>query len=131
MTPPAEGERRGRGGGKPAGGRSGGGKHSGKPAGKAGGGRPPAGGDIETLNPDAFARALVRRMEACPDAEQLNDRVLQPFIAALEAVCGARGYVLNVYGESANLAFTGNEDDAETIYQVIEAYLDGASEETG
>lgn len=118
MTPPAEGERRGRG----AGGKR---KTGAKPAGK------PADGDIETLNPDAFAKALVRRMEACPDAERLNDRVLQPFIAALEAVCGARGYVLNVYGESANLAFTGDEDDAESIYQLIEAYLEGGTEETG
>ena len=118
MTPPAEGGRRGRRGGKPA-------------SGKPGGGKAGAGGEIDTLNPDAFARALVRRMEACPDAEQLNDRVLQPFIAALEAVCGARGYVLNVYGDTANLAFTGDEDDAETIYQLIEAYLDGGTEETG
>jgi hypothetical protein len=122
MTPPAEGQRRGRRGGKP-----GGGHGSGKP----GGAKPGAGGDLETLNPDAFARALVRRMEACPDAGQLNDRVLQPFIAALEAVCGARGYVLNVYGDTANLAFTGDEDDAETIYQLIEAYLDGGTEDTG
>lgn len=127
MTPPAEGERRGRRGGKPG---------CGHGVGKPGGGKPGrgtsgTGGDIDALNPDAFARALVRRMEACPDAEQLNDRVLQPFIAALEAVCGARGYVLNVYGDTANLAFTGDEDDAETIYQLIEAYLDGGTEDTG
>lgn len=126
MTAPADGDRptRGkrppRGKAKPGGGRPprGGGQTGGKPA-----------GAIDGLSPEAFAKALVQRMEACPDAERLNDRVLQPFIAALESVCKARGYVLNIYGESANLVFTGDEEDAETIYQLVEAYLDGGSED--
>lgn len=67
---------------------------------------------------------LIARMEACDTAEKLNDDVLMPFVLALEKVCGARGYVMNVYGESANMVFTGNPDDAETLYQIIEAYLD-------
>ena len=77
-----------------------------------------------TGSPDDLARDLAERMHTCPDAETLNDRVLIPFMAALEDVCTARGYVLNVYGEAANLVFTGNPDDAEQIYQLIESYLD-------
>ncbi len=77
---------------------------------------------------DEFARDLIRRMEACPDAESLNDAVLMPFVVALEKVCGARGYALNIYGETANLVFTGNPEDAEAIYQIVEAYLDDAGE---
>ena len=67
---------------------------------------------------------LVERMEACADAQSLNDQVLIPFTAALETVCSARGYVLNIYGETANIVFSGDPDDAEIIYQQIESYLD-------
>ena len=74
--------------------------------------------------PDALMRLLAERMEACPDAENLNDQVIMPFIAALETVCGARGYVLNIYGETSNLVFTGDEAQAEAIYTFVEEYLD-------
>ena len=66
---------------------------------------------------------LVARMEACPDAESLNNEVLIPFAAALEVVCGARGYVLNIYGETSNIIFTGDPDDAAEIFRSIDAYL--------
>jgi len=71
-----------------------------------------------------LTRDLIKRMDDCPNAEALNARVLMPFMAALEDVCAARGYVLNVYGEAANLVFTGDADDAEQIYQLVEGYLD-------
>ena len=74
--------------------------------------------------PDALMHLLAERMEACSDAEKLNDQVIMPFIAALEAVCGARGYVLNIYGEASNLVFTGDEARAEAIYTLVEGYLD-------
>ena len=47
-----------------------------------------------------------------------------PFITAMENVCKARGYVLNVYGETANVVFSGDEEHAEAIYQIVDAYLD-------
>lgn len=74
-------------------------------------------------DPDAFLRDMIKRMEACPDAESLNDNVILPFALALEKVAGARGYLLNIYGEASNIAVT-SEDDAETIYHLIEEYLD-------
>ncbi len=77
---------------------------------------------------DALMRDLARRMEACPDAEALNDRVILPFVAALESVCGARGYLLNIYGETSNIVFTGDEADAEAIYELVEKYLDTAAD---
>ena len=75
-------------------------------------------------NADAFMRQLAGRMEACPDAESLNDQVLIPFAAALENVCGARGYVLNIYGETSNIIFSGDPDDAEALYRLIDDYLE-------
>lgn len=77
---------------------------------------------------DAFMRDLIQRMDACPTAESLNDRVLMPFMLALEKVLGARGYSMNIYGETANLVFTGSSEDAEAIYQIVEAYLDDQQE---
>ncbi len=68
--------------------------------------------------------ALIKRMDACPTAESLNNEVLMPFITAMENVCSARGYVLNVYGETANVIFSGDEEHAEAIYQIVEAYMD-------
>ncbi len=62
-------------------------------------------------------------MEAEKTAEGLNDNVIIPFAAALEEVCGARGYVLNIFGDKSNIVFTGNEADAEAIYKLIEDYL--------
>lgn len=75
-------------------------------------------------NADMFMRQLAERMEACPDAESLNDQVLIPFAAALENVCGARGYVLNIYGETSNIVFSGDPDDAEALYCLIDDYLE-------
>ena len=66
---------------------------------------------------------IIARMDACPDAEKLNDQIISPFIAALESVCRARGYVLNIYGASANLVVS-TDDDVEAIYHLIEDYLD-------
>jgi len=62
-------------------------------------------------------------MDACSDAESLNDQIISPFIAALESVCRARGYVLNIYGSRANLVVSTGED-VESIYHLIEDYLD-------
>ena len=75
-------------------------------------------------NADVFMCQLAERMEACPDAESLNDQVLIPFAAALENVCGARGYVLNIYGETSNIVFSGDPDDAEALYCLIDDYLE-------
>lgn len=80
-------------------------------------------------NADALLADLIRRMEACPNAESLNDEVLMPFVLALEKVCGARGYVMNIYGETANLVFTNDPEDAEAIYQIVEAYLEDQAED--
>ena len=70
-----------------------------------------------------FTKKLLSRMEECPDAESLNNEVFIPFATALEAVCGARGYVLNIYGETSNIIFTGDPDDAEEIFRFTESYL--------
>ena len=79
-------------------------------------------------NADMFMRQLAERMEACPDAESLNDQVLVPFAAALENVCGARGYVLNIYGETSNIVFSGDPDDAEALYGLIDDYLESRAD---
>ena len=55
--------------------------------------------------------------------ESLNNEVLIPFATALERICGKRGYVLNIYGETSNIIFTGDPDDSEEIYMMIENYL--------
>ena len=73
---------------------------------------------------DDLMKLLVGHMEACSDAERLNDEVIIPFAAALETVAGARGYLLNIYGETSNIVFTGDPEDAEAIYGLIERYLD-------
>ena len=78
---------------------------------------------------DAFMKDLIQRMDKCDTAESLNDEVLMPFVVALEKVCGARGYVMNIYGETANMVFSGTPQDAETIYQIVEAYLDDQQDE--
>ena len=79
-------------------------------------------------NADIFTAELVKRMDKCPDVEALNNSILIPFAQALEEVCQARGYLLNIYGERSNIAFT-NEEDADIIYQMIEAYLDGKEDD--
>ena len=70
-----------------------------------------------------LANMLSESMGACPDAESLNKKVLIPFATALEGICGKRGYVLNIYGETSNIIFTGDPDDSEEIYMMIENYL--------
>ena len=82
-----------------------------------------------TDDPETFMRDLIARMEVCDTAERLNDDVLMPFVLALEKVCGARGYVMNIYGETANLVFTGKPEHAEALYQIVEAYLDDQDED--
>ena len=73
---------------------------------------------------DDLMRELIERMEACDDAETLNDEVIIPFAAALETVCGARGYLLTIYGETSNIVFTGEPDDAAAVYDLVENFLD-------
>ena len=72
---------------------------------------------------DQFTADLITRMDSCPDAESMNNNILIPFAKALEDVCQARGYIMNIYGDKSNIVFT-NEEDAEVIYQMVEAYLD-------
>lgn len=72
---------------------------------------------------DALHRDLFDRMEKTPDAQALNDEVIVPFMTALEEVCRARGYVLNIFGESSNLVVTDPET-APVLYDLIDEYLD-------
>lgn len=91
------------------------------------GGRPgkkPQNKSVRAQNPEQFLADMIARMDACPTAEALNDQVLMPFVLALEKVCGARGYALNIYGETANIVFSGDPEDTEAIYQIVEAYLE-------
>lgn len=73
--------------------------------------------------PEALMRDLFKRMEAEKTAEALNDNVIIPFAAALEEICRARGYVLNIYGEASNIVFAGDGKDTEAIYRLVEDYL--------
>ncbi len=73
--------------------------------------------------PEGLMRSLHERMEATEDAQSLNDDVIVPFAAALEEICAARGYVLNIHGKKSNIIFTGNDTDAEAIYKIVEEYL--------
>ena len=75
--------------------------------------------------PEALMRDLFKRMEAEKTAEGLNDNVIIPFAAALEEICRARGYVLNIYGEASNIVFAGDGKDTEAIYKIVEDYLAG------
>ena len=70
-----------------------------------------------------FTNELVTRMARHATAESLNENVITPFAAALEAVCRERGYILNIYGDSSNLVVS-NEEDAQAIYQLIEDYFE-------
>ncbi|MHC8510389.1 MAG: hypothetical protein ACYYKD_13570 [Rhodospirillales bacterium] len=67
---------------------------------------------------------LIKAMDGLETAEALNSGAVAPFITALEDICRARGYVLNIYGEGANLAVTGDSEAAEALYEIIENYLD-------
>ena len=77
----------------------------------------------DPADPEGFMAAVIERMERYQDAETLNENVITPFARALETVCAARGYLLNIYGERSNVVVAGPED-AEVIYQLVEAYLD-------
>ena len=70
-----------------------------------------------------FTNELVARMARHATAEALNENVITPFVAALEAVCRERGYSLNIYGESSNLVVS-SEEDAQAIFQLIERYFE-------
>ena len=72
---------------------------------------------------EALMRLLHERMENEDSAETLNENVIVPFAAALEEICAARGYVLNIYGEKSNIVFSGDETDTEAIYHLVEDYL--------
>ncbi|MFQ5765091.1 MAG: hypothetical protein ACE5GT_09190 [Rhodospirillales bacterium] len=72
---------------------------------------------------EALMRLLFERMEAQPTAEALNENVIIPFAAALEEVCAARGYALNIFGERSNIVVSGAEADSEAIYKLVEEYL--------
>jgi hypothetical protein len=80
-------------------------------------------------SPEALRERLQALMERHDSAESLNESVITPFVAALEAVCEARGYVLNIFGARSNLIFT-TEEDAEAIYNIVEGYLD-ETQDTG
>ena len=73
--------------------------------------------------PEALRADFLEMMERNDTAETLNDNVIIPFVSALESVCSARGYSLNIYGECSNLVIT-TEEDAEAIYAIVETYLD-------
>ncbi len=79
--------------------------------------------------PEALMRDLFKRMEAEKTAGALIDNVIIPFAAALEEICRARGYVLNIYGEASNIVFAGDGKDTEAIYRLVEDYL-AAKEDT-
>ena len=72
---------------------------------------------------EELMRMLFEKMEGEKNAESLNDNVIIPFAAALEEVCQARGYRLNIHGEKSNIVFSGDEADAEAIYRLVEDYL--------
>ncbi len=78
--------------------------------------------------PDTLQDQFLARMAEHETAEALNDKIISPFIAALETVCAERGYLLNIYGDSSNLVFS-NEEDAEAIYQLIEHYFDAKDQD--
>ena len=77
----------------------------------------------ENAAAEELMRMLFDRMQSEDTAEALNANVIIPFAAALEEICQARGYRLNIHGENSNIVFSGDEADAEAIYKIIEAYL--------
>ena len=74
---------------------------------------------------DKYDHNFLALMEKCPDAETLNAQVITPFVQALVAVCNARGYVFNIYGDHCNIAVTP-ENHAEPLYHLINTYMDEA-----
>ncbi|MHC8510187.1 MAG: hypothetical protein ACYYKD_12520 [Rhodospirillales bacterium] len=85
--------------------------------------KPKGGRRAETKTLPAVAD-LIKAMDGLKTAEALNDGAVQPFITALEDICRARGYVLNIHSDGANLAVTGDGEAAEALYEIIENYLD-------
>lgn len=74
-------------------------------------------------NPEQLQEQFLAQMAEHETAEALNDKLISPFIAALETVCAERGYLLNIFGDSSNLVFS-TEEDAEAIYGLVEQYFD-------
>lgn len=83
---------------------------------------PPSNIDVRK-DAEILMQSLFRKMEHQKTAEELNNNVIIPFTAAIEEVCTARGYVLNIFGEKSNFVFTGSEKDAREIYNLIEEFL--------
>ncbi len=77
----------------------------------------------ENAAAEELMRMLFDRMESEDTAEALNANVIIPFAAALEEICQARGYQLNIHGVRSNIVFSGDEADAEAIYKIVEDYL--------
>ena len=67
--------------------------------------------------------SLFNMMKNEKTIEGLNEKVIIPFITAMEDICAARGYVLNIYGERSNLIFTRKAKEAEDINKLVEDYL--------
>ena len=66
----------------------------------------------ENAAAEELMRMLCDRMQSENNAEALHAKVIIPFAAALEDICQARGYHLNIRGEKSNIVFSGDEADA-------------------
>lgn len=77
----------------------------------------------ENAAAEELMRILFDRMQSENTVETLNANVIIPFAAALEEICQARGYQLNIHSEKSNIVFSGDEADAEAIYRLVEDYL--------
>ncbi|MEE2698740.1 MAG: hypothetical protein VX923_03490 [Pseudomonadota bacterium] len=82
-----------------------------------------ASGNIVENNPRSLKLSLFNMMKNEKTIEGLNEKVIIPFITAMEDICAARGYVLNIYGERSNLIFTRKAKEAEDINKLVEDYL--------
>ena len=78
---------------------------------------------IKSLSPKDPLKGIIQKMADCGTIDALNDDIIIPFITALESVCKARGYIINIYGKNSNLIIS-SPDDAESIYHLVEEYLD-------
>ena len=67
---------------------------------------------------------LIKGMDGLKTAEALNDKAIQPFLTALEDICRARGYVMNIYTDGANLIVTGDSESSEAVYEIVDNFLD-------
>ncbi|MAI06137.1 MAG: hypothetical protein CBC47_03240 [Alphaproteobacteria bacterium TMED87] len=68
-------------------------------------------------------KKVYQDMNKCKTAEDLNENFITPFTKALVDVCGSRGYVINIYGDSCNLVISP-DNHSENIYKIINSYLD-------